>query len=49
MGAAARTHARASFDPALNAKAVAEVYDGLLGITPPPEREFSDEPLATAV
>jgi glycosyltransferase involved in cell wall biosynthesis len=49
MGAAARAHARASFDPALNAKAVAEVYDGLLGITPPPEREFSDEPLATAV
>ncbi|HZT15335.1 MAG TPA: glycosyltransferase family 4 protein [Gaiellaceae bacterium] len=44
LGEAAAEHARARFDPALNARAVESVYDELLGV--PREREVARIPVA---
>lgn len=46
MGAVAAAHARSTFDPAANARAVERVYDDLLGIAPATE---ADSALSAAV
>jgi glycosyltransferase involved in cell wall biosynthesis len=48
LGAAAAAHARAAFDPAQNAAAVAHVYDDLLGIETPPPIERAQPIAATS-